>query len=132
MPHDPAAFGFGKAGEAVPEVDPKDLKYVWQWRRDNPGKQLGYGAVLAGEFEMRKNSWSVAYRAAMLALMPQFAPDTLASFTKDGQLDECVFYAAAKVRMEWLGEKPRKGLPFDVQEFVRLANQSLHYRKKFL
>ena len=112
---------FGKPGEPVPEVDPQDVKHAWEWTRDNPGKQSGFGVLLAVLDKIPDNPMAVGVRAAMLSLMQHFAAEQLATFTKDGQLDEVVFYAAAKVPMVWLLDESRQGPPFDMEEFIRLA-----------
>lgn len=106
----------GKPGEPVPEVDPQDVKAAWEWTRDNPGKQSGLGVLLSGEMKLGANPFAAGHRAAMLSLLPHFEPE----FSKDGQLDEGVFYAAARVPMQWLGVGTQ-GPPFDEDEFVRLA-----------
>ena len=40
-------FGFGRPGEAVPTVDPEDVKAVWEcsseFERENPGRQRAVG-----------------------------------------------------------------------------------------
>jgi hypothetical protein len=41
-------------------------------------------------------------------------------WTKDGELTEPVFRAAAQVPMEWIGVGVvRQGLPFDLEDFMR-------------
>jgi len=116
---EPPQFG-GKPGEPVPEVDPEDLKEVWKTTRDN--RQTGFGAAAAAQ---RDKSQAIleatGYRASLLSAIQQLAPEKLAKFTKDGELQDCVFRAAAKAPMEWIGEGPRPGLPFDVQEFLKLC-----------
>jgi hypothetical protein len=109
-----------KAGEPVPEVDPEDLKEVWKMTRDN--RQMGFGAATAAQTDKSPAvQQALGYRASLLSAMPQLAPDELARFTRDGELQDCVFTAAAKTPMEWIGEGRRPGLPFDVQEFLRLC-----------
>jgi len=118
---EPPQFG-GKPGEPVPEVDPEDLKEVWKMSRDN--QQTGFGAATAAQRDKSPAvQQAIGYRASLLSAMPQLAPDELARFTKDGELQDCVFRAAAKVRMKWIsvGEGPRPDLPFDVQEFLKLC-----------
>ena len=116
---EPPEFG-GKPGEPVPQVDPKDLKEVWRTTRDN--RQTGFGAATAAQSDKPPAvQQAIGYRASLLSAMPQLAPDELGRFTKDGELQDCVFRAAAKVRMEWIGEGRRPNLPFDMQEFLNLC-----------
>ena len=115
----PPQFG-GKPGEPVPEVDPEDLKEVWKMTRDH--RQTGFGAATEAQSDKSPAiQQEIGYRASLLSAMPQLAPDEFARFTKDGELQDCVFRAAAKVRMEWMGEGPRPHLPFDVREFLKLC-----------
>jgi hypothetical protein len=46
-------------------------------------------------------------------------PESLAPWTTDEELHEAVFRVAADIPMEWLGREERKGLPFDLDEFLR-------------
>jgi hypothetical protein len=51
-------------------------------------------------------------------------PPQLARFTREGQPDDAVFRAAAKVPAEWVGVGiVRESLPFDVNEFLRLCGE---------
>jgi hypothetical protein len=67
---------------------------------------------------------AVGYRAALVWLITQIVPEGLARFTREGQPDDSVFRAAAKVSAEWMGVGiVRQGPPFDVNEFLRLCGE---------
>ena len=67
---------------------------------------------------------AVIYRARFTWLMSQIAPEHLARFTREGQPDDAVFRAAAKVPAEWMGVGiVRQGPPFDLNEFLRLCGE---------
>jgi hypothetical protein len=118
---EPPQFG-GKPGEAVPAVDPADIKTVRQIQREvqarNPGKQIAAG------FELLKHICTpgadipaIGFRASIPWVINLMAPEQLARFSEDA-----VCRAAAKVPAEWVGvEVTRDGLPFDMNEFLRLC-----------
>jgi len=127
---EPPRFG-GKQGEPVPEVDPEDVKTVWQIGRDvevnHPGKQV---AVAVGVSIMKQackpgaDIEAVSYRASFAWLISRVAPEHLARFTREGQPDDTVFRAAAKVPAVWMGVGiVWQGPPFDLNEFLRLCGE---------
>ena len=68
----PPRFG-GKAGEAVPEVDPEDMKAVWQEHRymqkDHPGQPIAISTrVLQHYCNPGADMQAVCYRQAQLGL----------------------------------------------------------------
>jgi hypothetical protein len=67
---------------------------------------------------------AVSYRASFTWLISRIAPEHLARFTREGQPDDAVFRAAAKVPAEWMGVGiVRQGPPFDLDEFLRLCGE---------
>jgi hypothetical protein len=124
----PPRFG-GEPGESVPTVDPVDVKTVWKIGRDAQAHHAG-GQVAVG-VDLMKHACqpgadieAVGYRASLIWLMTQIAPERLARFTRDGQPDDAVFRAAANVPTEWMGVGiVRQGPPFDVNEFLRLCGE---------
>jgi hypothetical protein len=67
---------------------------------------------------------AVSCRASLLWMMSQIAPEQIAPFMRDGQPDDSVFRAAAKIPVEWMGVGiVREGPPFDVNEFLRLCGE---------
>jgi hypothetical protein len=124
---EPPKFG-GEPGEPVPEVDPDDLRAVWEQGRDlqvrHPGQHVATGLyALQSICKPGADIRVVAYRASMLSLITTFAAEHLAPWTKEGQLDEAVFHAAAKVRMEWMGVGIiRQDFPVDMDGFLRLCS----------
>jgi hypothetical protein len=125
---EPPRFG-GKPGEPVPAVDPEDVKTVWQIGRDvevnHPGKDVAVGVnVMKQVCKPGADIEAVSYRAGFAWLISQIAPEHLARFTREGQLDDAVFRAAAKVPAEWMGVGiVRQGPPFDLNEFLRLCGE---------
>jgi hypothetical protein len=125
---EPPRFG-GKPGEPVPAVDPEDVKTVWQIGRDvqanHPGQNVAVGAdLMKHACKPGANIDAVSYRSSLVWLVNQIAPEQLARFTREGQPDDAVFHAAAKVPAEWMGVgMVRESLPFDVNEFLRLCGE---------
>jgi len=125
LPEPPPQFG-GKPGEPVPAVDPDDLKSVWQIGKDAET----HGAKAVGDVIFKQackpgaDATAVFYRASSIWMLTQIAPELLVRFTRDGQPDDAVFRAAAKVSAEWMGVGiVREGPPFDVNEFLRLCDE---------
>ncbi len=122
---EPPNFG-GEPGTSVPEVEPEDVRAVWEQGRDLPARYPGQqvatgGCVLESICKPNADIQAVAYRAGMLSLMTSFAAQQLEPWTKDGQLDDAIFRATAKARMEWMRVGiVRKGFPMDMDEFLRL------------
>jgi hypothetical protein len=128
-PRVPSRFG-GKEGEPVPAVDPDDVKTVWQIGRQtqasHPGKNVAVGFDLMRQAcKPGADVEAVAYRESLAWLIDQIAPEQLAPFMREGQPDDAVFRAAAKVPTEWMGVGVvREGPPFDVNEFLRLCGEA--------
>jgi len=125
---EPPQFG-GKPGEPVSEVDPADVKIVWQVQKDAKDPVHGMGAAV-GAALIRQTCTpgadiaAVGYRTMNPQMMNQIAPEQLARFMRDGEPQESVFRAAAKVPVEWMGVGiVRQGPPFDVNEFLRLCGE---------
>jgi len=119
----PLPFG-GKPGEPVPAVDPEDLKAVWQIGKEAEAR----GVKAIGDVIFKQackpgaDTGAVYYRATSIWMMDRFAPEPLAQFMRDGEPDDAVFRAAAKVPMEWTGVGiVQTGPPFDVNEFLKLC-----------
>src|SRR5262249_34489952 len=113
--------------EPVAEVDPEDVKNVWQIGRDaqaSNGRGVAIGADLIKQAcKPGAEIVAVSYRATFPWLMRLIAPEDL-RFTQDCQPDDSVFRAAAKVPAEWTGVGiVRDGPPFDLNEFLRLCGQ---------
>jgi hypothetical protein len=119
----PPSFG-GIPGEPVPEVDPEDLKAVWQQARDlqarHPGQRVAIGFdAMKAVCKPGANAQAVFYRLSMIWLLNEFAQEQLAAWFKDEQVSDAVFQTMATIPMEWIGHTERKGLPFDVEDFFR-------------
>ena len=122
----PPTFG-GQPGEPVPEVDPEDMKTIWNIGREvqarNPGQQVAIGVdVYRSVCKPGADVIAASYRASLLGLMKLFAPALFAEITIDGVPTDSAFQAAAKVPMEWMGVGiVRQGPPFDVDALMQLC-----------
>ena len=123
-------FGFGRPGEAVPTVNPEDVKAVWErsseFERENPGRQGAVGIeIFKRACSPGANIQATIYRTQMMWVVQHASPAVLAPWTKDDRLDDAVFRAIATVPMEWMGMGvPRQGLPFDVDDFWRRVHEA--------
>jgi hypothetical protein len=121
-------FG-GEPGQPVPEVDPADVRSVWKIQQDvqarHPGQQVATGlGILQNACKPGADIYAVSYRTSQLFLIQLVAPDKWQVITRNGEPPEAVFGAAAKIPLEWMGVgKLRKGLPFDLDAFLRLCDQ---------
>jgi len=124
VPTEPPSFS-GNPGEHVPQVDPDDLKAIWELgrevERDHPE---GNGAIGLGLLKHAckpgADIEAVTYRGSMLGILDMVAQEQLAPWKKEGLLDDSVFHTAATIPLEWMGVGiVRQGLPFDVNEFFR-------------
>ena len=118
---EPPEFG-GNAGEPVPAVDPEDLKIVLQITKDvqarNPRAAIG-AEIFQQACKPGADVEAVTYRSWLIGLANQFAPGHLERFA-----DDALCHAAAKVPAQWMGVGiVRNGLPFDVNEFLRLCTE---------
>jgi hypothetical protein len=115
----------GKPGEPVPQVDSDDLKTVFEFVReaakDHPVGGFGFSAKICKEIlKPGADIRAVSYRFMMLSGFLSVAPEHLAPWMKDGQLDDIVFREAAQIPMEFMGAGvQRQGWPFDVDELLR-------------
>jgi hypothetical protein len=113
---------------SVPVVDLERVKTAWErvkkieWKDDR-----GLCAVAGGDYNRKPDvtAQAIGYRAAMLGLMRQVMPQTLAPWTNEDQLDDAVFRAIAEVPMEWI-EGPRQDLPFDIEDFMRRVREAAY------
>jgi hypothetical protein len=54
----------------------------------------------------------------MIWMLNQVAQE-LAPWVKDEQVSDAVFRTMASIPMEWVGQTPQEGFPFDVEGFFR-------------
>jgi hypothetical protein len=107
----------------VPEVDPADIKAAWDYlfearKRMGPGGAIG-ATRLAHLCKPGANVQAVFYRSQMLALVARMIQTQQLAPNEAGTLEMKVFKAAAKMPLEWMGERGREGLPFDVEKFLQ-------------
>ena len=126
---------FGPPGQPVPEVDPADVKAVWELGRDiekrHPVKTGELHAYAVG-IEMFKaackpgaNIPAIFYRGMMLWMLVRHVQDQIAPWLKEGNPDDAIFRAIAQVPMEWMGVGVvRNGLPFDAEDFMRRVKKA--------
>jgi|SRR5713101_189770 len=122
---DHAQFRGGTPGKPVPQVDPEDIKAIWELgqegKKDHPGRQVATGVALI-EHACRPgaNIPAVTYRGGMLGMVQCAAPALLEPWTKEDHLADVVFRAIAEIPMEWIGVGvEREGWPFDPDDFMR-------------
>jgi hypothetical protein len=128
-------------GEPVSQVDPEDLKALWEHRSAHPREKATGMNGLKHICKPGADIWAVLYRHGLLQFLldKQFAPFNLALWSaeqapwlapwiKEGQPGDAIFRAAAQVSVKWpkegqtytLPDDAAKVLPFDVDEFRRL------------
>lgn len=110
----------GNAGEPVPAVDPEDVKAVRQITKDilarSRARAIG-AEIFKQAYKPGADMEAVAYRSRLIWIVNQLTPGQLERFSEDA-----LCRAAAKVPAEWMGVGiMRQGLPFDVDEFLRLC-----------
>ena len=119
-------FG-GEAGESVPEVDPDDLKAIWQIGEElqaNPSTVKAVGVeVMKQACKPGANVEATCYRSSIIWMLTHVAQQQLAPWLRDGKVADPVFRVMASIPMEWVGSEVKQGLPFDVEEFLRRLNE---------
>jgi hypothetical protein len=121
-------FGFGRPGEPVPQVDPGDVKAVWEVGQESV-KEHPQGSVAIGVEIFRRackpgaNVPAVTYRTQQIGILQLIWRDVMDPLLQ-ARLD-AVFRAAAEIPMEWIGVGiVRHGLPFDPDDFVRRVREA--------
>ena len=121
---------FGNPGDPVPEVDPEDVKTVWDiWQDTASHSPDGRASVSVTIFRHACKPGAdipaVIYRGMMLQLLLQFAKTELERWTKDGQMDFAVLREIARLPMVWIGVGAmRAGMPFDAEELLRRLSKT--------
>jgi hypothetical protein len=117
----------GAPGEPVPQVDPEDVRAVWKLgqdvKKDHPGVEVAIGmALFEAACKPGAEVKAVVYRANHMWILQFMLPGIFEPWTKDGELTEPVFRAAAQVPMEWMAVGVvRHRLPFDADDFMRIV-----------
>lgn len=121
-------FGLGRAGEPVPQVDPEDVKAVWEIGQESVKGHSQGGIVIGMEIFRRAckpaaDVPAVIYRMQQLSLLKLIQPNVMDPLLQDKP--EALFRAAAEIPMEWMGVGiVRHGLPFDPDDFVRRVREA--------
>ena len=136
-----ALFG-GKPGEPVPQVDPDDLKAVWEINHEvqtsHPGERVVGISVLEHACKPGADVKAVAYRAMNLGLLTLLFQQKLAPWLApwikaDWRLDDVVFRIGAKIKMEWMEVGvPQNSVLFDIDEFRRLLDVFTNGQQRML
>jgi hypothetical protein len=110
----------GKAGDAVPVVDPADMQAVWAYHQETAAR-YPQGGVFTGMGVLKHlcspgaDIRAVSYRSMMLGLLELM----LESVWPGGKPSEAAFKVAARMELRWMAVGvPSRGLPFDVQTFL--------------
>jgi hypothetical protein len=110
----------GKPGEAVPAVDPADMKAVWAYQQETAAR-YPQGGVFTGMGVLKHlcspgaDIRAVSYRSMMLGLLELM----LESAWPGGKPSESTFKVASRTELRWMAVGvPSRGLPFDVQTFL--------------
>jgi hypothetical protein len=95
-------------------------------KKDHPGVNVAIGVeMLERTCKPGVNVQAVTYRATHLTMLQHIVPQMFEPWTKDGELADSVFRAAAQVPMEWMAVGVvRRGLPFDPDDFIRRVNEA--------
>ena len=124
----PPRFG-GEPGDAIPEVDPDDLKAIWRLQREveaqHPGQRVAIDAELAKHYcKPEANIQAIGYRTGLLSLLKFVAPDKIAPWLRDSHPDDALFRVAAVMPLRWpeVGFV-RDGFPFDIDDFFRTVRE---------
>jgi hypothetical protein len=120
-------FGYGRAGEPVPAVDPEDVTVVWEIGQESV-KGHPQGNVAIGMEIFRRackpaaNVPAVTYRTGQIGILKLIQPEVMDPLVQDKP--KAVFRAAAEIPMDWIGGGVRRGLPFDVDDFLRRVRET--------
>jgi len=120
-------FGYGRAGEPVPEVDAADIKAVLEIGQDmerrHPGGQYAVGrAVYENACKPGAIIQAVLFRASRVDMLRLVAPAVLDPLIQD-KLD-AVCTTAAQISMRWIGISVHHGWSFDPDDFLRRVREA--------
>ena len=118
-------FGPDAKGPVL-QVDLGDVKAAWQLFSALSGSQRAIDReYLARSCKPDADVDAVAYRTMMLTALVRHAKQELAPWmNNEGHLDDAVFYAGAKVGMEWIPTGVTlDSFPLDFAEFLRLCGE---------
>jgi hypothetical protein len=119
-------FG-GEAGESVPEVDPEDIKAIWQigekLRAEDPAVKAVGVEVMKRACKPGANVEATWYRSSAIWMLTHVAQQQLAPWLKEGKVSDPVFRTMASIPMEWMGSEERQTPPFNIDEVLRRLNE---------
>lgn len=114
----------------VPEVDPADLRHVWelhrQFKSQNPGAHVAI-AGLEAECKPGTDIRALNYRVILLSLFVEACQheNLLPPVVKVEEFPDVFFEKAAHMQAEWIEKGVRNGFPFDAQAlFLCLQTKS--------
>jgi hypothetical protein len=120
-------FGYGRAGEPVPQVDPSDMKALWALYEDSR-KRHPEGGVMIGRRLMQAlckpgaDVTAISYRATKLELLRHILPDIMEPLIQE-KLDG-VLKAVSEIPMKWIGAKVHHGWTFDPEDFLHRVREA--------
>lgn len=128
VPQETQTFKFGgEAGESVPEVDPDDLKAIWQigekLRAEHPGAKAVSVEVMKQACKPGANVQATWYRSSAIWMLTHFAQQQLAPWMRQGKVSDPIFRTMASIPMQWMGSEVRQSPPFNLDEVLRRLNE---------
>lgn len=122
-----ALFGYGRPGEPVPQVDPADMRTLWNAAEDIKQKHPE-GGVLIGKNLMQAlcrpgaTVTAISYRAGKVEMLRSILPDVMEPLIQE-KLDG-VLKAASEIPMKWIGATVHHGWTFDPDDFLRRVREA--------
>jgi hypothetical protein len=118
---------FGEPGTPVPEVDPLDIKSLWEYgeqlRRRHPEGGVATGmAVLENLCKPGAEVKAAVYRANQIGMLLSIAPEIMRPLIQDRR--DAVLHTAATIPMKWIGLGVTSGWMFDPDDFIRRVNEA--------
>jgi len=124
---DNIGYSWGTPGEAVPPIDPNDLKRVvdtYEYAKTiNPKPNTPFMIGIASLLSPGANVMNVFFRSTSMGIAMRHLSE-LEHLCPDGNLSERLINAFAVVPMKWHGfGEQLKEWPFDVQKLEQLLNE---------
>jgi hypothetical protein len=121
------ALVLGEPGTPVPEVDPLDIKSLWEYgqdvRRRHPEGGVCTGmSVLENLCQPGAEVKAVVYRANKIGILQMVAPEIMEPLIQEKLFAVC--QTAATIPMTWIGLGVHNGFPFDPDEFIRRVREA--------
>jgi hypothetical protein len=121
------AMVLGEPGTPVPEVDPLDIKSLWEYgeqlRHSHPegGVATGMG-ILEHLCKPGAEVKAAVYRANQIGMLLCVAPEVMEPLIQDKR--DAVLQTAATIPMKWIGLGVTSGWMFNPDDFIRRVNEA--------